>query len=116
MQVQHAGRWERGAEPAVVDPPVAERVAALAPTAASSTATPSTAKSAPADRAGAASTAETNAGSASGSAASASRLRLVRWSLRCLRLGPVLILAVLIVALGFSTSVFYTTQNIGNVL
>src|SRR4051812_386587 len=88
MHVQQAGRWESGAEPAVVDPPVAGRVAAFA-----SIATPAT-----------------------GSAASTNRLRLVQWSLRCLRLGPVLILAVLIVALGFSSSVFFTTQNIGNVL
>lgn len=44
------------------------------------------------------------------------RLRVVRWALVCLRLGPLLILIAMIVVLCFLTSVFYTTQNIGNVL
>ena len=48
--------------------------------------------------------------------AGASRLRFVGWMLALLRLGPALILGLLVLVMANLSPVFFTTQNLGNVL
>lgn len=55
-------------------------------------------------------------GGPGGAAPGATRLRVVRVSLLVLRLGPLLILAILVGVLSLLSPVFATTQNVGNVL
>ena len=43
-------------------------------------------------------------------------LRVLRIALRVIRIGPVLILAILVVAMTLASPVFLTTGNVGNVL